>query len=155
MKAVFVKELSMWLYTQLIQLWTEAGLPFKPKGRDSYSSLCNRLERTTTWLVVLTGDNDDIYELELHEGLVGAVIVTHDGQRGWINRLAIHPRHRKKGYAKFLLEECEQFLREQNIFLFAALVEKDNLPSLGLFKSSGYRVHDDIFYLSKRDSSDY
>ncbi len=155
MKAVFVKELSMWLYDQLITLWTEADLPFKPKGRDSYRSLSNRLEKTNTWLVVLIEDSDDIYDLKLEEGLIGAVIVTHDGQRGWINRLAIHPRHRKKGYAKFLLEECENFLRQQNIFLFAALVERKNIPSLSLFQSSGYRIHEELLYLSKRDSMDY
>ncbi|RMG26947.1 MAG: GNAT family N-acetyltransferase [Methanobacteriota archaeon] len=155
MKTVFVKELSMWLYDQLITLWTEANLPFKPKGRDSYRSLSNRLEQTSTWLMVAIDDTDNIHELELKDGLIGAVIVTHDGQRGWINRLAIHPKHRKKGYAKHLLEKCEQFLRTQGIYLFAALVEKTNVPSLNLFQSSGYRVHDELLYLSKRDSMDY
>ncbi len=155
MRSLIVKDLSKWIYDRLVDLWIEAGLPFKPQGRDSFLALSNRLETTPTWLVLLVDERDDPFEMQLQHPLVGAVIITHDGQRGWINRLAIHPRYRGKGYAKRLIELSEQFLRSQNISLFAALIESDNKPSLSLFSSLGYVVHEDIKYLSKRDSSDY
>ena len=43
--------------------------------------------------------------------LVGIVVATHDGRKGWINRLAVHPDYRRRGIAKKLIEEAEEYLR--------------------------------------------
>ncbi len=155
MKPIIVKELSKWLYDLLVKLWTESDLPFKPKGRDSFENLSNRLESTSTWLIVLVEDDVDIFDMDSCTSLVGAVIVTHDGQRGWINRLAVHPDYRGNGYARLLIEKSENLLRDEKVYLFAALIEKENIPSLSLFGSAGYITHETIVYLSKRDYPEY
>jgi L-amino acid N-acyltransferase YncA len=38
--------------------------------------------------------------------------------------------------------------------LIAAFIEEGNAASLALFEKLGYAVHQNIYYVSKRDSSD-
>jgi ribosomal protein S18 acetylase RimI-like enzyme len=87
--------------------------------------------------------------------LVGVVLLTDDGRKGWINRLAVDPDYRRKGIAKSLIDKSEEIFRERGIHLFAALIEDWNIPSQELFHSKGYNKHNDIFYFTKRDSDEY
>jgi ribosomal protein S18 acetylase RimI-like enzyme len=83
------------------------------------------------------------------------VVVTHDSREGWINRLAVDPDHRRRGYGDRLIAAAEEVLREQGIHVIAALVESDNPASLALFRKVGYLEIDlGIHYLTKRDSDD-
>ncbi len=131
-------------YDDLVALWRDAGLPYRPKGRDSKGSVENQMEH----------DPEFFLGAFLDDRLVGSVIVTFDGRKGWINRLAVAPGSRRKGVARVLIERAELALRKRGAEVIAALVESENSPSLALFEESGYRVHHDIVYLSKRDSED-
>ena len=132
-------------YKRICEIWEKSGLPYKPSGRDSYSAIKARLEETPTWILGAF----------IREKLVGVVIATHDGQRGWINRLAIDPKYRRKGIAKNLIQEAEDLLRIKKIGLWAALIEEDNIASRNLFESQGYIESKDLIYYSKRISKDY
>ena len=91
--------------------------------------------------------------LEDNGQLIGAVLVTHDTRKGWINRLAVHPDYRRKGYATGLIAAAERELRAMGLQIFAVLIESDNNASVELFSREGYKAHD-IVYMSKRDSDD-
>ena len=43
-------------------------------------------------------------------GIVGVVLGTYDGRRGWILRLAVHPDQRRQGFATRLVQEVERRL---------------------------------------------
>ena len=93
--------------------------------------------------------------LELDGELIGVVVATHDGRKGWINRLAVDPDHRRRNHASRLVATAEAVLREQGIHVIAALVESDNLGSLALFRKMDYvETESGIHYLTKRDSED-
>ena len=82
--------------------------------------------------------------------IVGVVFGTHDGRKGWINRLAVAPDFRGQGIAHRLVGEVEAALHAQGIDVIAALVESDNRGSLAFFARIGY-VHDpEIEYFSTR-----
>jgi len=130
-------------YGAIIRLWQLAGLQsVRLKGRDGLSAFASQL-------------NAGQCVIGLEEGgqLIGAVVITRDIRKGWINRLAIHPDHRHKGYAKRLLAAAEQELRAMGLHIFAALTEAENTPSRVLFAREGYRTHD-VVYVTKRDSDD-
>jgi len=130
-------------YDAVVDLWKRAGLPFKPRGRDSREHLSNELS-----------NNPDLFIGAYEDGqLVGVIVGTDDGRKGWINRLAVIPEHRRKGVARALIESCEEALKKRGRRIICTLVE-DNLESLELFKKVGYLKHDDIFYLSKREDDD-
>ena len=128
----------------LLRLWREAGPPHKPRGRDSPESLRRQMEEFP-WGFIGAYDGDR---------LVGAVIATFDGRKGWINRLAVHPEYRRRGIASTLVREAERVLRERGARVISALIERWNQPSLNLFRKLGYQVAESIVYVRKADDPD-
>lgn len=131
-------------YDSVRALWEAAGLSIRPNGRDSAEQFARQLARgTQTVLGVRAGDR-----------LIGVAVVTHDGRKGWINRLAVHPDFRRRGVAQSLISEAERVLRAQGVRIFGVLIEDWNTASLALFEKAGYTRHPDIYYLTKRDAPD-
>jgi len=86
--------------------------------------------------------------------LVGTVIATTDGRKGWINRLAVDPDYRRRGIAKTLVAEAEKALRKNGIQIICALIEETNEPSKNFFRKCGYKELKNIRYFTKRDSEE-
>jgi ribosomal protein S18 acetylase RimI-like enzyme len=131
-------------YEQLLALWSKAGLPFKPKGRDSRKAMTKEMATNPEFFIGAVLDNR----------LVGAVVISCDLRKGWINRLAVDPAYKRRGVAKTLIDESEKILRRHGVRIFCALIENDNIVSKNLFKKCGYVEHHDITYFSKRDSEE-
>lgn len=131
-------------YDDIQALWQEAGLPTRPQGRDSREQFTAQLADDTQTALGLRAD----------ERLIGVVLATHDGRKGWLNRLAIHPDFRRQGLGQRLIGAAEQVLRAQGMQVIATLIEDWNKPSLALFQKAGYTAHPDIHYLTKRDTDD-
>ena len=131
-------------YAAVVQLWEQAGLPIRLQGRDSREQVTRQLAAGTQTILGLRSNN----------GLVGVVLITHDGRKGWINRLAVHPDYRRQGLGLLLISEAERVLHDQGIQIIAALIEDWNTPSQALFEKAGYSFHSDIHYVTKRDRHD-
>jgi len=142
---VAVRVLTIADYDQAMAVWQRSGLhSLRPSGRDSREAFAEQLTSGTQKLI----------GLELHGNLVGVVLTTHDGRKGWINRLAVLPELRRRGYAQQLVAEAERVLRSQGITVIAVLIEPDNQESLALFQQLGYAELPGMHYLSKRESAD-
>jgi ribosomal protein S18 acetylase RimI-like enzyme len=131
-------------YDVVRDLWIAAGLSIRPSGRDSREQ----------FVAQLAGDTQTVIGVRSGDRLIGVVVATHDGRKGWINRLAIHPEFRRQGLGQRLIAAAEQVLHDQGMQIIAALVEGWNDPSLALLQKVGYAAHPDIHYLSKRDADD-
>lgn len=132
-------------HPRLLALWEAAGLHSKPEGRDSLPAFERQM---VGGMVIPIG-------VETEEGkLVGVVLASHDGRKGWINRLAVHPDYRRRGIAKTLITAAEEALRERGFQIFSALIEPGNDVSLALFQSAGYEEWPGMHYVSKRDNQD-
>lgn len=141
-----VRLLSVDDYDAVIDLWRRADLhSLRPHGRDSREAIARQL---ASGVAALLG-------LEIDGRLVGVVLATHDSRKGWINRLAVDPSARRRGYGLRLVAAAEQWLREQGIEVIAALVEGGNEASLALFRRAGYvEIDRGMHYLTKRDRSE-
>jgi ribosomal protein S18 acetylase RimI-like enzyme len=132
-------------FERIMALWQAAGLHIRPRGRDSRPEF----ERQ------MAGGTQTALGVEDDEGnLIGVVLATHDGRKGWINRLAVHPDHRRRGIGLALIEAAEVVLREQGMRIIAATIEPDNEASLALLRAAGYAEWEGIHYMSKRDSDE-
>jgi GNAT superfamily N-acetyltransferase len=130
-------------YDAIVHLWKQAGLQsVRLRGRDSPSAFAAQLAA-----------GQRVIGLEDAGQLIGTILVTHDTRKGWIDRLAVHPDHRHKGYAAQLIAAAEQELRKTGLQIFAVLIEADNNASRELFAQEGYKTND-VVYMSKRDSDD-
>ncbi len=138
-----IRALGLDDYDRLLALWQRSGLhSLKLQGRDSRQAVAAQL---ATGLQTILG-------LEVDGRLVGAVITTHDGRKGWINRLVVDPDFRRRGYGARLVQAAEETLRAQGMTVIAALVESDNPASLALFTKAGYvEIDPGMHYLTRRD----
>lgn len=127
-------------YSKLIDIWEKSGLPYKPKGRDSRESIEKEVELNCNRFLFAVAD----------ENYVGTILVTHDGRKAWINRVAVLPEYRGKGIARKLLEAAEKWLDEEGIDIYACLIEDYNQDSFEAFKKMGYAPFEGIHYLTKR-----
>ncbi len=131
-------------HAAILALWQRAGLhSIRPEGRDSRSEFAWQLEH-----------GQIVIGLEENGQLIGVVLATHDTRKGWINRLAIDPHYQRRGYGEQLARAAEEALREAGMKVIAAFIEEGNESSLALFEKLGYAVHQNIYYVSKRDSAD-
>ncbi len=131
-------------YGAITDLWERARLSFRPKGRDSRDAMSKEMAA-----------NPEFFLGAIEEDcLIGVVIISCDMRKGWINRLAVDPKHRHLGVAKALIAESERVLRTRGIRLFCAFIDADNMSSKELFEKCGYVEHHDITYFSKRDNED-
>jgi len=126
------------------KLWNESKLPYRPKGRDRKEKIATELNNNTSIFIVA----------EKSDEVVGVVFGTHDGRKGWINRLAVHPKFRNEGIAKILIAEVERRLLDRGIEIMTCLIERDNIDSQNAFKKLGFKEWDDIVYFSKRMNPD-
>jgi len=131
-------------YDAVVDLWRIGDLPFRPTGRDSREEIERQLtEPSSVYLVATAGP-----------AVVGAVLGTHDGRKGWINRVAVHPKWRGIGVAVALVEEVERRFRSYGIGVYAALIEKHSSASRSTFLKMGYRRLDHIQYFAKKVRDD-
>ena len=131
-------------YAPLVPLWNDSRLPNRPDGRDGKERSAREIDQANAIFRVA----------ELGGQIVGSIFGTHEGRKGWINRLAVLPAFRKRGIAARLVAEVERRLTGQGLALVACLIEEWNTISMEVFERLGYVRHPDIFYFSKRKNPD-
>lgn len=127
--------------SNLYKLWGSAGLAFKPTGRDREDRLSRHLSSAAPggWGCFVDGE------------LAAAAIVSDDGRKGWIERLATHLNYRHTGLAKAIVMTARQNLMEREVLVIGALIENGNVASRRLFEACGFISDLNYGYFSYRD----
>jgi len=140
---VSLRKMTLKDYDSVIALWKEGNIPYRPQGRDSRKNITAQLRQSNCYFLVA----------ETEKKIIGAIVGTHDGRKGWINRLVVASPYRKKGIAKCLVKETEHHFSSIGIDIVACLIEDWNTTSMQVFEQMGYIKHTDILYYSKRKST--
>ena len=129
-------------YDRIMELWAAGGLPLKPQGRDSREGIARQIELPNVrFLVAEAGEEGRV---------IGTVLATHDGRKGWINRLAVDGALRRSGIGARLVRVAEEWLVSEGMDILACLIEDDNAVSMAVFEKLGYKKHPEIIYFAKR-----
>jgi ribosomal protein S18 acetylase RimI-like enzyme len=128
-------------YDAVLALWQEGRLPLKPDGRDSRKAILDQVRQPQVIFLVA----------ERNGRVVGTVLATHDGRKGWINRLAVDSGLRRRGIGRRLVFEAERRFSALGLHIFACLIEDGNDVSMELFERLGYTKHPEIIYFAKRE----
>ena len=86
---------------------------------------------------------------ELDGRIVATVMIGYEGHRGSINYLAVDPDHRKRGFARRLMDEAERLLRADGCPKINLQVRRTNADVLAFYKAIGF-LEDDCASLGKR-----
>ncbi|UCC45120.1 MAG: hypothetical protein JSU65_04175, partial [Candidatus Zixiibacteriota bacterium] len=72
-----IRQLSIDDFDRIIKVWADAGLPTKPRGRDSREKIEKEMA------------NPSVAYFGLFDGqvMIGVGIANYDGRRGWVNRV--------------------------------------------------------------------
>lgn len=125
---------------EIYKIWLKSGIELKQKGRDSKKSLIRQMDlQNVRFIGAFNG-----------EQMLGVVLATHDGRKGWINRISTLPEFQKHGIASGLISEAEKWFKNENIEVFSALIYEDNLPSIALFEKANYKHIKSIDYFVKK-----
>jgi ribosomal protein S18 acetylase RimI-like enzyme len=110
----------------VIALWEACGLtrPWNDPIADFDFAL-----RSATSVILVMRDGDCI---------VGAAMIGHDGHRGGLYYLVIHPARQSAGLGRRLMAGAENWLRERGVPKLNILVRKDNMVVIGFYEALGY-----------------
>jgi len=77
-KEIIIREFTMDDYEKVVAIWEEAGIHYRPNGREQPRTDGKGNKNRASNFLVAAAD----------QRIAGVVLGTHDGRKGWINRLA-------------------------------------------------------------------
>ena len=113
-------------------LWEAAGLHL------------NRSDARTS-IGQIIAHNGDLFLVALDEGvIVGALMGSFDGRRGWMNHLAVAVSHRHRGIGHQLLQEVEHRMRAKGCDKVNLLITLPNAAVQSFYEQQDYQRRDII-----------
>jgi GNAT superfamily N-acetyltransferase len=109
----------------LLELWRQSATP-------SVTDTAGDVRRILAENVAL------VLVAEVEGRVVGSLIGTFDGWRGNLYRMAVHPNYRRRGIARALVADVEQWLSTRSAKRISALVEKDHPWATSFWQAVGY-----------------
>ena len=121
----------------VIDLWKDCGLvvPWNDPVKD--------IERK------LKVDPDLFLVGELAGEIVASVMGGYEGHRGWINYLAVSPRHQRKGYGRLIMEAVELAIAQKGCPKINLQVRGSNTDMALFYQAIGYDI-ENVIGLGKR-----
>lgn len=128
-------------YDSLYELWnsTEQSRRALNPVDDSREGIAKYLARNpNTCFAAVAG-----------ERIIGVILTGHDGRRGMIHHMCVHPDFRRMGIAGKLLAEAEKALKKEGIQKVFGLVFRDNDIANAFWENRGYSLRTNLNYRNK------
>ena len=93
------------------------------------------------------------FAAEAGQKIIGVILSGHDGRRGMIHHLCVHPDCRGMGIASCLVAYAEKALQAEGIQKVFGMVFKDNDAANSFWESQGYVLRTDLNYRNKSMST--
>ena len=81
--------------------------------------------------------------------IIGVILTGHDGRRGIIHHMCVHPGFRRMGIAACLVSEAEKALKKEGIQKVFGLVFTDNEAANAFWERQGYSLRTNLNYRNK------
>ena len=128
-------------YDAIFELWNSTG-----QSRRALNPVDDSREGISKYL---KRNPDTCFAAIADEKIVGVILAGHDGRRGIIHHLCVHPDYRRMGIAGRLVANAEEALRKEGIQKIFGLVFKDNDPANSFWESQGYALRTNLNYRNK------
>lgn len=128
-----IEPMAMRHYDQVIGLW-RASEGIGLSDADSRDNIRSYLFRNPGLSYVA------IAEMRV----VAAVLCGHDGRRGYLNHLAVHPDFRRQGLARTLVERCLATLETIGIAKCHLFILRRNIDGARFWEQMGWEMRTDL-----------
>ena len=136
--SVLIQEMTLNDYDDVYALWRESDgiLLSEVDAREDIKRL---LERNPGLSFVARDDAQ----------LVGAVLCTHDGRRGYIDHLVVRDTFRRQGIGKAIVSRCIFNLMRVGIRNWNLFVQEDNQDALAFWSRLGWDERVELVTMSR------
>lgn len=100
--------------------------------------------------LTIADERNALLVAELDSKVVGSVIATCDGRRGWVFRLVVSERYRRQGIGRRLVTGAEDHLRAMAVPQVNVLVFDREVVSSGFWNDRGYEAAEPVQLLFRR-----
>ena len=130
-------------YEELIQLWRRANLGL------TLSDISAEIRQFAEF------NPNSFFILELDSTIIGSVIATFDGRRGYVYHLAVDPEFQGRGFGGLLMAQTDSYYKTLNVVKVHLMVDSPNDNVIPFYEKLGWVIRDDIILMSKtlRDAS--
>lgn len=120
----------------LVALWEACGLtrPWNDPHKDIGFA---RAGAASDVLAAFEGDQ-----------MVASVMVGHDGHRGAVYYVSVHPSRQGEGLGRLIMEAAEDWLKARGVWKLNLLVRTGNDKAAGFYEEIGYR-RSEVFSMQK------
>ena len=134
-------------YDGIYELWnsTEQSRRALNPVDDTREGIERYLKRNPTTCFLAYINN----EIKNEEKIVGVILTGHDGRRGIIHHMCVHPDYRRQGIARMLVQKAEAALSREGINKVFGLVFKDNDGANNFWEEQGYTLRTNLNYRNK------
>ena len=136
-----IRKVTIEDYDRIFALWnsTEQSRRALNPVDDSREGIRRYLERNpNTCFAAVAG-----------ERIIGVILMGHDGRRGMIHHMCVHPDFRRNGIAACLVSVAEEALKKEGIQKVFGLVFRDNEPANAFWERQGYSLRTNLNYRNK------
>ena len=133
-------------YDEIFELWnsTEQSRRALNPVDDTREGIDRYLKRNpNTCFAAVTDDK-----------IVGVILTGHDGRRGIIHHMCVHPDYLRRGIAGHLVSLAEDALKKEGIQKVFGLVFKDNYTANFFWEQQGYSIRTNLNYRNKSLNDD-
>jgi len=95
------------------------------------------------------GPNSDVLVLEIDGQIIASALVGHDGHRGWVYYVAVHPSHQRRTIGTQIMNHAEQWLRDKGIWKMHLMVRASNSSVQDFYRRLGF-LDDGVVVLAKK-----
>lgn len=95
------------------------------------------------------GPNSDVLVAEIGGEVIASVMVGHDGHRGWVYYVAVHPAHQRRAIGSHIMAAAETWLRARGVWKLHLMVRSSNLAVQDFYRRLGF-TDDSVAVLSKQ-----
>jgi len=113
----------------ILRIYEQSLSGLDDEGIEWYMSLLKARTRDSIFLVAL-----------VDRKVVGFIQAYHNGNKGYVEALAVDPRYRNMGIGSALLSEVERRLKRRGVKMVRLNVKYNNLKALAFYLRRGYIV---------------
>ncbi|WP_342534574.1 GNAT family acetyltransferase [Lysinibacillus sp. FSL K6-0057] len=130
------REFTLYDFDSVINLWKKAGLIISRS--DTLEGLKKKIKR----------DPQLFFVMEKDSFIIGVVMGSYDGRRGWINHLAVDPEYQGMKIGQQIIKELEMRFKKIGCEKINLLIERNNEEVQEFYEKQGFKK-DELLFMEK------